>query len=156
MRNGGQETGGQPRVPRFRTQARASPCPCSALDGPRGFQHAVASVPPAVLDRSPQKRIRCFRRLCGEQAGLLPLSSADRCDGPRPGELPHTGQIFAAADVLANDFRLINELIKEDFPTFDFPANANSGKLFSGKILVIPQTVSSDTLFIFMFYFLSH
>lgn len=31
------------------------------------------------------------------------------------------------ADVLANDFLFINALIRDDFPTFDFPANAISG-----------------------------
>ena len=51
-------------------------------------------------------------------------------------------------DVLAKAFRLINALIREDFPTFDFPAKANSGNTFSGKVLVIPQTVSNYTFLI--------
>ena len=50
------------------------------------------------------------------------------------------------ADVRANDLRFISPLINDDFPTFDFPANAISGNVFSGYVLVIPHTVSSSRL----------
>ena len=50
--------------------------------------------------------------------------------------------------VLARDFRFIRPLIREDFPTLLFPANATSGWIFSGSLLVIPQTVSRLTFFI--------
>ena len=45
------------------------------------------------------------------------------------------------AEVLARAFRFISALISEDFPTLDFPANANSGRVFSGSLLVTPQTL---------------
>lgn len=38
-----------------------------------------------------------------------------------------------------------SSLINEDFPTFDFPAKANSGSVLSGSLLVTPQTVSRFT-----------
>ena len=38
-------------------------------------------------------------------------------------------------EVLAIDFLLHNELIREDFPTFDLPINANSGKFLSGETI---------------------
>ena len=38
-------------------------------------------------------------------------------------------------------------LIREDLPTLLFPANATSGCIFSGSLLVIPQTVSRLTFF---------
>ena len=50
--------------------------------------------------------------------------------------------------VLARDFRFIRPLIRDDFPTFDFPANATSGLLVSGSLLVIPHTISNDTFLI--------
>ena len=43
--------------------------------------------------------------------------------------------------------RFINPLIREDLPTLLFPANATSGCIFSGSLLVIPQTVSRLTFF---------
>ena len=49
--------------------------------------------------------------------------------------------------VLARDLRFINPLIREDLPTLLFPANATSGCIFSGSLLVIPQTVSRLTFF---------
>ena len=49
--------------------------------------------------------------------------------------------------VLARALRFIRPLIREDFPTFDFPAKATSGLPVSGILLVIPQTISSDTFF---------
>ena len=44
--------------------------------------------------------------------------------------------------VLARDLRFINPLIREDLPTLLFPANATSGCIFSGSLLVIPQTIN--------------
>lgn len=52
------------------------------------------------------------------------------------------------ADVLASDLRFNSALIMDDFPTFDFPANATSLNGLSGILLVIPQTVSKFTLLI--------
>ena len=48
------------------------------------------------------------------------------------------------AEVLASDFRFNNPLISEDFPTFDLPAKAISGNVFSGNLLVMPHTVSNS------------
>ena len=38
------------------------------------------------------------------------------------------------------------------FPTFDFPAKATSGLPVSGILLVMPQTISSDTFLITIRY----
>ena len=45
-------------------------------------------------------------------------------------------------DVRARDFRFISALISDDLPTLDLPQKANSGWVFAGSRLVIPQTVS--------------
>ena len=58
-------------------------------------------------------------------------------------------------EVLASDFRFISALIKDDFPTLDFPANAISGLSFAGITLVIPQTVSKLALFIIIVFSIS-
>ena len=50
--------------------------------------------------------------------------------------------------VRASDLRFISALIREDFPTLDFPANATSIFVFAGNTLVIPHTVSNATFFI--------
>ena len=55
--------------------------------------------------------------------------------------------------VLARDFRFIRPLIREDFPTLDFPAKATSGLPVCGILLVIPQTRSSDTCLITISFF---
>ena len=56
--------------------------------------------------------------------------------------------VFPGAELVrARDFRFISPLIREDFPTFDFPANATSICPFSGNLLVMPQTVSSSAFF---------
>ena len=39
-------------------------------------------------------------------------------------------------------------MIKDDLPTFDLPANANSTCEFLGKVLVTPHTVSRFIFFI--------
>ena len=55
------------------------------------------------------------------------------------------------AEVLARDFLFITALMREDFPTLDFPAKAISGLPVSGSLLVIPQTISSETFLITIF-----
>lgn len=57
-------------------------------------------------------------------------------------------RLSRCADVLASDLRFNSALIMDDFPTFDFPANATSLNGLSGILLVIPQTVSKFTLLI--------
>ena len=52
------------------------------------------------------------------------------------------------AEVRASALRFIRALIRDDFPTFDFPANATSGYAVSGTLLVIPQTISKLTFLI--------
>jgi len=58
-------------------------------------------------------------------------------------------------EVLAKDFLFTRALMRDDFPTFDLPANATSGNVFLGSLLVIPHTVSKFTFFITMFFLLS-
>ena len=58
---------------------------------------------------------------------------------------------LAALDLVelcGDDDRTEAVVIREDFPTFDFPAKANSGSMFSGSVPVTPQTVSSPTFLI--------
>ena len=55
-------------------------------------------------------------------------------------------------DVLARDFRFRSPLIREDFPTLDFPANATSGHSFSGSLLVMPHTVSSSACLMIIYF----
>ena len=40
-------------------------------------------------------------------------------------------------EVLAKDFLFTRALMRDDFPTFDLPANATSGNVFLGSLLVI-------------------
>ena len=54
------------------------------------------------------------------------------------------------AEIRASALRFISPLIREDFPTLDFPAKAISGRWFSGSGLVIPQTVSRFTFLMIM------
>ena len=63
-----------------------------------------------------------------------------------------TACLSGVADILAYDLRFISALIRDDFPTLDFPANAISGSVFSGSLLVIPHTVSR-LIFLIIIYF---
>ena len=54
------------------------------------------------------------------------------------------------ADVLANPLWLHRELMREDFPTFDLPMNANSGSLAFGLSLSFWLLPAKAALFIFI------
>src|SRR5699024_1488332 len=55
--------------------------------------------------------------------------------------------------VRARDLRFISPLIRDDFPTLDFPAKATSGIPVSGSRLVTPHTISSSACLITFGFF---
>ena len=84
-----------------------------------------------------------------ERAELLDFDSQEPC---LIGEISSMEPEQEDADDLAKEamVRFIRALIREDLPTLDLPAKANSGSVFSGRRLVTPHTVSRSTDLIIM------
>jgi len=68
------------------------------------------------------------------------------------GDLPFMKRVAGWEENFARDFLLSRVFISDDFPTLERPINAISTLSFSGNLLVIPHTVSSSTLFIFILH----